>query len=182
MLATVLTGCSLQADPSKPGESPDGAKPGQKAPDFSMPSLNGKGNISLQDYKGKPVVLNFWASWCGPCREEQPRLQAVYDQYKDQGVVFIGANIRDPDESAAKAYLEEFGVSYPAFYDPTSKTAFLYKVQAIPTTVFIGKDGKIVERVLGGLTEPSLVLGIEKAMGKASQDQKLKTTGDTSEL
>jgi peroxiredoxin len=129
------------------------------APEFREPALGG-GTIDSRDYAGKVVVVNFWASWCGPCRREAPALQLLWEEYRDRGVQFLGVNFRD-DPAAARAYEEEFGITYPSVSDPSGKVAFEFQVLALPTTFVIGQDGWIAYHLTGIVTEPLLRESIE---------------------
>lgn len=118
------------------------------APDFEMAALDGGGRIRLSDLAGNVVVLNFWATWCGPCRRESPGLQSTWEAYRDRGVRFLGVDYRD-DQAAAKAYEGEFGITYPSVYDPAGELAFDYELVGFPTTFIIDRSGRIVYRFMG---------------------------------
>ena len=133
------------------------AKP---APPIELP-LYGGGALSLADYAGKPVVLNFWASWCGPCRQEAPLLQRLSEEYAERGVVFIGVNIQDA-ESDARAYLAEYGVTYPNAHDERGAISVDYGVIGIPVTFFINRVGIVERRWVGGVRETRLRLWIDE--------------------
>lgn len=124
------------------------------APDFSGTTLDGD-TIGLSDYAGGIVVLNVWASWCGPCRTEQPVLDEVYTEYTGLGVDFLGVNIKD-DDTAARAYLETKGVEYPSLYDQPGEVPQAFRgtvpPRAIPSTLIIDPDGRIAARVIGPTT------------------------------
>jgi len=124
-----------------------------------MPELSGKtvqgGQLSPSDYDGKVVVVNLWASWCAPCRREQPMLQSTYERVQDQGVVFIGIDNRD-DPAAARAHLEEFGVTYPSVPDPDGKLAYEFEFWGIPATAVAGRDGKLIYRKVGEISQAEL--------------------------
>ena len=109
------------------------------APDFTLKSKDG-GNIRLQDLRGEVVLLNFWASWCGPCRQEMPLMDEIYKQYKDLGFTILAVNV-DEDSADADRFLSSVPVSFPILYDQQSKVSELYKVDAMPTTVLIDRDG-----------------------------------------
>ena len=111
------------------------------APEFTLQSLDGK-TVTLGQYKGDVVMINFWASWCGPCRQEMPLLDDIYKQYKDMGFVLIGVNV-EPDAHDANAWLAKTPVSYPILSDPKSAVSQLYQVQAMPTTVIIDRQGVV---------------------------------------
>lgn len=111
------------------------------APDFTLTLFDG-GQISLTELRGRPVVLNFWASWCDPCKDEAPLLEAAWRKYKDQGLMMIGVDYLD-QEPAARAYLQEFQITYPNGPDLGSKIARRYFIRGVPETFFIGPDGQI---------------------------------------
>lgn len=111
------------------------------APDFTLKSASGE-NVRLAEQRGKVVMLNFWASWCGPCRKEMPLLDDLYQRYSKAGFMFYGINV-EQDSAAAKKLLEELGVSLPVLFDPESKASRLYNIDAMPTTVVIDKSGEI---------------------------------------
>jgi peroxiredoxin len=138
------------------------AKKGERAdaPDLSGKTVDG-GHIDVDDYEGKVVVLNVWGSWCPPCRAEARNFEKVYQDVKDQGVQFVGINTRDTSTGPAKAFEEEFGVSYPSLYDPTGKLMLRFEKgtlnpQAIPSTLIIDREGKVAARTLQALSEEKL--------------------------
>jgi len=118
------------------------------ANDFSLHSLDGNKKVELKDFKGKPVVINFWASWCGPCREEMPFLERSWKQYRDKGVIFIGIDVLD-DEKTAREFLTAFGISYANLKDQSGEVASKYGVIGLPATIFIDKEGRIVRKNYG---------------------------------
>jgi cytochrome c biogenesis protein CcmG/thiol:disulfide interchange protein DsbE len=122
---------------------------GPYAKNFSLYSLDGNKKVELKNFKGKPVVINFWASWCGPCREEMPFFEKTWDEYKDKGTIFLGINVLD-EEKNAKDFVHSFGISYTNLRDSSGETANAYSVAALPATFFIDKGGKIVKRSYGG--------------------------------
>ncbi len=111
----------------------------EPAPDFTLKSRQGE-NLRLEDFRGQVVMLNFWASWCGPCRQEMPLMDAIYEQYKDLGFTVLAVNV-DENREEAHRFLDKVPVSYPILYDPESEVSERYNVQAMPTTVMIGRDG-----------------------------------------
>lgn len=119
------------------------------APDFSFTTFDGE-TIQLSDLKGKGIVLNFWASWCDPCRAEAAMLQSAWQRERENGIVFVGLDYLD-QEHAAKAYLDEFDITYPNGPDLQSDTARRYGIRGVPETFFIDPTGEIKSLVIGPL-------------------------------
>jgi thiol-disulfide isomerase/thioredoxin len=123
----------------KPAPSND-----DRLPEFSLPLLDGSGTISSSELEDAPLVINFWASWCIPCREETPLLERTHQKYQDRGVRFLGVNVTD-DPAAARNFLEEFPVSYPVVRDADQKLATSLGVgMGLPQTFFVDRDGNLV--------------------------------------
>jgi cytochrome c biogenesis protein CcmG/thiol:disulfide interchange protein DsbE len=121
------------------------------APDFTFTTFEGE-TISLADLHGQGVVLNFWASWCDPCRDEAALLEAAWRREAGNGIVFIGLDYLD-QEPAAKAYLAEFDITYPNGPDLQSQAARRYRIKGVPETYFIAPDGTIVQAVIGPIMD-----------------------------
>lgn len=123
---------------------------GQPAPDLTLPDLEGAGTVSLSELRGRIVVVNFWASWCIPCRNEQPVLVAANDAYREAGVTFVGVGFQDQRESAI-AFLDELGrgEGYRYVTDPDSRAAVEFGVYGVPETFFIDRTGTIVAKITG---------------------------------
>ncbi len=119
--------------------APDRSSAGRAAPDFELPLLTSEGTLSSEELKGSPVVVNFFASWCAPCREEAPLLQQTWEEYRDQGVTFIGVSIRDA-ASDAEDFIQEFGITYPVVHDPAEALAAKIGVRGLPETYFIDEE------------------------------------------
>jgi peroxiredoxin len=111
------------------------------APAFTLASRAGQ-DVSLAQYKGNVVMINFWASWCGPCRQEMPLLESIYKKYNKMGFTMIGVNV-EPDSNAANEWLKATPVSFPILYDRDSKVSKLYDVAGMPSTVIIDRTGKV---------------------------------------
>jgi cytochrome c biogenesis protein CcmG/thiol:disulfide interchange protein DsbE len=130
---------------------------------FELPRLNGAGTVSLAALRGKPVVVNFFASWCVPCRQEMPALQTVSTKLKDK-VAFLGVDHQD-DRGGALALLNDTGVQYPTGYDPDGKVATSYGLFGMPTTLFVSPDGRLLEKHTGELSEAKLDETINRLFG-----------------
>jgi cytochrome c biogenesis protein CcmG/thiol:disulfide interchange protein DsbE len=138
-----------------------GAKP--QAPDFTLPLVGGDEAIRLSTYRGKAVVLNFWASWCAPCRDEAPLLQAASERWRDRDVVFIGVNVQD-FEGDAKRFVDEYGITYLNVKDGSGSTLGRFGVGGLPETYFVDREGRIVARVISAVEEDTLEQSIELAV------------------
>jgi len=125
------------------------------APDFELASLDGGTPIALSSFRGHVVVLNFWASWCAPCRLEAPGLRRVSEGYRDRGVRFLGVDYRD-DDAAGRAFVGEFRLRYPSVTDPSGSLAYDYELIGFPTTFIIDPAGTIRYRFVGYLEEEVL--------------------------
>jgi len=119
------------------------------APDFTLESLDGP-PISLSEFQGQPVVINFWASWCAPCRFEMPELADKYRALRDAGLVVLGVNVTSQDsvEGAAR-FVEDFGIPFPILLDVQGEVESLYNASSTPTTIFVDPSGQIVARHYG---------------------------------
>lgn len=141
-LVWMLTGRSVDGGLVPVGET---AKP---APEFALPGLNG-GTVRLSDYRGKIVLVNFWGTWCEPCKEETPALQAAYQQLRDQGLMIIGVDLRKQErpgpagDADVRAFAERFGVTYPVALDVDGETARAYQVLPLPTSYIVDQTGTI---------------------------------------
>jgi len=120
------------------------------APDFTLTTLSGE-SITLSDLQGQAVLVNLWASWCGPCRAEMPAMQVVYDRYREQGFHVLAVNATNQDSlSSAQAFVKEMGVSYPILLDINGEVSAMYQLRALPSSFFISPDGRIREVIIGG--------------------------------
>jgi cytochrome c biogenesis protein CcmG/thiol:disulfide interchange protein DsbE len=140
------------------------ARVGKPVPHFDLPALEGDDRVTVAEYLGKPMVINFWATWCGPCREEAPLLEQASRKYGDRGVVFIGVDIRD-FTGDAKKFVAKYGVSYAIGYDGPAKLWEPWGITGLPETFFVGRDGTIVEHRIGPYDDAAtLDTAIEKTL------------------
>lgn len=132
------------------------------APDFTVVNADGE-ECKLSDFFGKPIILNFWASWCGPCKSEMPDFDEIYAEYKEE-IQFLMVNMTDGYQEtveSAKEYIEEQGYSFPVYYDIKSEAAMAYYVYSIPMTFFIDSEGKMVAYAQSAINKDVLLQGIE---------------------
>lgn len=133
------------------------------APDFTVYDKDGN-KVKLSDFKGKPIVLNFWASWCPPCKEEMPTFNEVYENVKDD-VVFLMIDLVDggrETQSKGQSYIDEMGYTFPVYFDNDQSAAYAYGISSIPTTFFIDTEGYIVTGYQGGIDKQTLTDDIAK--------------------
>lgn len=114
---------------------------GQTAPDFALKSSTGE-NLRLSEFRGDVVMINFWATWCGPCRQEMPLLDELYARYERVGFSLLGVNI-DDDSRRAMAMIDELGVDFPVLFDASKEVSKLYEVEAMPVTVIVDRKGTV---------------------------------------
>lgn len=133
---------------------------GNPAPDFSLPGLDGQ-TVKLSDFKGTPVWINFWASWCPPCRAELPDVQAAYDQRKPQGLVLLAISISE-DAPTVKQFAELNKMTSTVLLDTDETVASRYRINGIPTHIFVDKDGIIRDLVVGGLNSNTIFARLDK--------------------
>lgn len=140
-----------------------GPQVGQKAPNFTLQTLSGE-SFTLEHLQGKKVILNFWATWCPPCKEELPAMQNVYDQYKDQGVEVVAINLTVGKETVenAKQFMEEHGLTLTVPLDESGDVLELYEIMPLPTSYFIDSSGIIRSKYLGPMTEEYMKEELEK--------------------
>jgi cytochrome c biogenesis protein CcmG/thiol:disulfide interchange protein DsbE len=136
-----------------------------EAPQFALPRLDGdEEELSLESLRGKAVVINFWASWCDPCKKETPMLQEAWEKYRSQGLVVVGIDY-DDFKGDARAFAKRYGVTYPLVHDREKSTVKRYGVVGVPETLFVDREGKLVgERVVGELEEGQLDENIALAL------------------
>ena len=132
------------------------------APDFTVYDIDGN-EVKLSDYFGKPIVLNFWASWCGPCKSEMPEFNEMYSEL-DGEVIFLMVNMTDGSREtveSASEYVSEEGFSFPVMYDTAQDAAYTYAVYSLPTTYFLDEEGYLIARAVGAIDKDTLQQGID---------------------
>ncbi len=134
--------------PSKSTKTPGLAATGQQAPDFELPMLNGE-VVHLDDYKGKVVLLNIWATWCSPCREEMPSMEKLYQELKDQAFEILAVSIDSQGDGAVASFVKRHNLTFPILLDRKGQTGRLYNTTGVPETFIIDKNGAIVTKVIG---------------------------------
>ena len=152
VLVLLIAVAMVQALEAKQDDQLPGLKIGETAPDFSLETLDGE-MVKLSDFEGKKVVVNFWATWCKPCREEMPDLQSVYEQ-KEKDVVILAVNMDAHND--VKGFIDSYSVTFPILLDEEDEVADLYQIISLPTTYFIDERGKIVQKHIGQITDVQL--------------------------
>ncbi|MSP13464.1 MAG: TlpA family protein disulfide reductase [Chloroflexi bacterium] len=136
-----------------------GLEVGNLAPDFKLAGIDGK-TYHLSDFRGQPVLLNFWATWCGPCQEEMPAISKKYQQYKDQNLIVLAVDVNEgPD--LARAYARRYNLPFLFLDDHDGQVSITYRIRGLPTSVFIDPAGIVQMRVLGSMTDNRIQLGID---------------------
>lgn len=156
LLGLVLPGCQGSIAP---------VTPTALAPHFQLATLTGE-SISLSELRGRWVVINFWATWCIPCREEMPYLQMLADQHADQLTV-LAVNLREP-ASTIQPFVDELGLRLPILVLPDDQTLLAYGVRGLPLTVVVAPDGSLVLRQVGPLTPPSFDRWLMRTLDRAN--------------
>src|SRR5439155_21673971 len=137
---------------------------GPTAPALVLKRLDGDGSVSLASLRGKAVVVNFWASWCGPCKDEAHRLEAAWQRFRSRGVVFLGVDAQD-FSSDARTFVGRYGVTYPIVHDGPGSTLGHWGVTGFPETFFVDRRGRLVAKVTGpvkdGELEQNLALALQ---------------------
>jgi len=162
-VAPAISGTMLPPLAQPPAEAEPAVELGHYAPDFTLSTLDGD-TISLSDLRGKVVLLNFWASWCAPCREEMPLLQAAHNAYSDGDLIVLGVNMGEETRRVV-AFASDLALTFPVFPDEETSVGTLYRVRGAPTTYFIDREGIVRQRYVGPLTTGMLgtILSGERA-------------------
>jgi len=117
--------------------------------DFTLPLLDG-GNATLSSYRGEVVILNFWATWCPPCREEMPSMENLYQRFKDDGLEILAVDIGE-SAGTVRQFVQNFGYTFPILMDTNNRVASIYGIQAIPTSLILDREGRIIARIVGSI-------------------------------
>lgn len=158
-----VSGCGIES-------SSTGAV-GTPAPAYAAATLAGD-TVSLGSLEGQAVLLNIWATWCPPCREETPELQALYERYRDRGLEVVGVTIDGAAaESAVRTFVEDFGVTYTILHDPEERVSNIFRIRGVPTTVLIGRNGTVLWRKVGPVhaEDSQLVEAIQNALAPTAE-------------
>ena len=137
-----------------------------RAPGFTLPRLDRPGELSLASLRGKVVVLNFWASWCEPCKEEAPHLERAWRAYRSRGLVVLGVDAQD-FKGDARRFMRKYGITYPVVHDGKGTTLADYELTGFPETFVVGRDGRLLEHFAGAVDAEDLEAGIGRALGRA---------------
>jgi cytochrome c biogenesis protein CcmG/thiol:disulfide interchange protein DsbE len=158
-----------------PPDMPVSPYPGNAAPDFTLGRLNGD-PITLSNFRGRPTLVNFWASWCPPCRRELPALQAAYDRYGDK-IGFMAVDVKE-DQATVESFVKELNLTFPVALDPDGQVSDLsYQVRGIPTTIFVDANGVVAARHVGPLDEAT----IDNYLAPLLEKAKIEEEGETRE-
>jgi thiol-disulfide isomerase/thioredoxin len=185
LLALLVAGCSTgdgAVDVNNGGEfrfvagTPDGevipAAERRSAPEFAGALLGG-GEFSSTALDGQVAVINFWGSWCAPCRVETPEFQEVYADVRDEGVAFLGVNVKETDEQFAQGFVDRFGIEFPSLYDPSGETALAfrdYPANAIPSTIVLDRSGRVAAVYTGVVTQEDLRAVLDRLTAEGGDD------------
>ena len=147
-LVLLISGCGGEPESSV-------AQVGELAPGFQLQDLDGQ-SVVLGNFRDKPLLLNFWATWCPPCRSEMPYIQQVYDEWPDKGLVVLAINVGE-SSAKVKEFMQSYGLSFPVLLDTTEEVARIYNIGGIPTTFFIDGDGIIQAKIIGAFPSKAAI-------------------------
>jgi len=162
VVIAVLTAVSCRQGIETPGADQPGLV-GKTAPDFALTDLSGK-TVRLSDFKGKVVLLDYWATWCVPCREAIPDFVELQKQYAEEGFTLLGISLDEEGAAVVKPFAQEFGITYPVLIGNTQVSAAYGGIQALPTAFLIGRDGRILETFVGDRAKADFERAIRSAL------------------
>jgi thiol-disulfide isomerase/thioredoxin len=148
IVVVLVAGAAWTIASRAPGALATRERARRATPDISLPTLDG-GMFRLSQQSGKPVIVNFWATWCPPCRAELPAFEEVYKNHRGEGLVIVGVDIVEPQDVVTK-FVSDMGLTFPIALDSDGEALALYRVQGLPMTLFIGRDGTIRDMTVGG--------------------------------
>jgi peroxiredoxin len=157
LFVLVLAGCipptteSVTNSEPSPAAPPVGLDIGNRAPDLALQDLSGE-TVRLSDYAGQPVMINFWAVWCGFCRVELPEMQSVYESYQDQGFAILAVDVQE-EASHVADFAEELGLTFPILLDTQGEGTRSYRIRGLPTSYFVDRNGVIIGKQVGPVDE-----------------------------
>ena len=147
VMGLLMTGCSSPPVTSGSTQAPEA---GKLAPDFQLSNLKGQ-SVALSDFRGRPVLINFWASWCGPCRTEMPYIQQVFEEWSDRGLVILSIDIGE-SLSTVEDFMQSYNLSFPVLLDVNKTVSLKYNVRYIPTSFFVDEGGIIKAVKIGAFS------------------------------
>ncbi|MCB9422286.1 MAG: TlpA family protein disulfide reductase [Ardenticatenaceae bacterium] len=151
----LLLWMALQSGGSQPvASAPEVPEQGKSAPNFTSPVLSG-GEVALADYSGDVVIVNFWATWCPPCKAEMPGINAFYERHQEEGLVVLAVNAKE-SESLVRPFIEASGFTFPVLLDPAGSVVNQYQIRSFPTTLIIDRDGVVRHIQVGMISEQEL--------------------------
>ena len=164
ILGVLWIAASRVPGPADPAAAPPAPRTGFRAPDFTLTTLEGE-TVTLSDFKGQPVLINFWATWCPPCRAEMPAIQAAYERYAAQGLVVLGVDMAESPDVVA-AFVQRFGIRFPIPLDRDEQVATQYRVRAIPTSFFVDREGVVRSTFTGPMNGPLIADRVSQILGE----------------
>jgi len=165
MVISVMLVFGIQRARRAPIPTPAGQLSGQLAPDFTLNTLDGK-TMKLSDLRGKAVLLNFWATWCEPCKVEMPWFVDLQTKYASQGLQVVGVAMDDASPSEISSFAHKLGVNYPVLIGKEEVGAQYGGIEYLPSTFYISRDGKILDHVFGLVSKSEIETNIQKALGQ----------------
>ena len=149
---------------------PASVQPGSRAPDFRALDINSGDSVSVSDYRGQVTLVNIWATWCGPCREEMPSMQQAFAELKDRGFAIAAVSIDEGSVDDVRSFQREYGLTFDILHDRTGRIQQLYQTTGVPESFLLDRDGVIVKRLIGNhnWASPANIAQIERLLGGGS--------------